>query len=410
MNLFSNAWLASAFWLLWNTVPLVGQTLVLLQPKVQWNSGQILIPGQEMEHRMLLLDRGFRVTRDLSFPKGLPDFPETSGFLFQDEPWVFSHRIAQSPKGNLAFDQLYRFREGRWQLVASHEEAASLGGFEFIEPLKNGRFFGVRRGRLRNAKGLECPFYLIALDENGTLKTASVAETGLDGKVFSAPGLPFPSDLIRVGDYFVVLDQHPGWMWVFNAENGGFKRLVRIYEELDEKRLMKNNFSTVIVGAQAEENGNLLLAVRSASAALSDDSAMRLDLALRDGVLVTEGEEGLIKGKSDPQEVRGQELMDSAWKHHPEVRWIRFDPATGHLKECEVTPQGARTRISSMVEFATFRWIPDWDGRVEFRTLTDLITTGERAAAKEKLEKEKTAELRKKSPQKPSAGTVNGLK
>ncbi len=389
-------------------MPCPAQYQGMLQSSVQWEAGHLVVPGSEGSRKILVLDKGFRVSQTISYPLGVSTFPDSAmAFFHKGEPWVFCHQRIVNPKGDHVLDHLYRYQDGQWKQEGSHEEEAFHHGFDAIVPLENGRFFGVRIAQIRRSKGLECPFYILKADAEGKLQTVGEADGGIPPKLFDAPGLPRGYQVIRTGAFFLLVDPHPGWIWVYSLENGNLKRLVRVYEELDEKRIQKNDFSSVVIGAQAMEDDTLLLAVHPASSALSDDYARRMEAGLQGGAKLVLGAENSFPNGEPSPEQGNMEMVDWAWKHHPEVRWVNLDPATGKMRELDPPPEGARTRIESMVEGITFNWMPVWDGRVEFRSLETLLAEGERAiAAEREAKRTKDKGNKKKEQQRPSPTDV----
>ncbi|MCE1228480.1 MAG: hypothetical protein LWX11_03160, partial [Firmicutes bacterium] len=294
---------------------------------------------------------------------------------------------------------------GTWILEATHTEKAAWGGFKAIFPLGNRRYFGIRQAQPRGPKGLESIFWILEKNAEGTLREAGEANPGMDPNLFDAPGLSQSFRMIHTRDCLTLVEPHSGWMWVYALKDGSLKELVRLHPKIDEPRVEKNDFSTVVIGIQPMEDDTLLLVVRPESVALSDDYAKRMAVAQSAATAVT-----VDPGQPQPllsPENRSMELMDWAWKHHPDLLWMSFDPAKGELKECIPPPAGAKHEIRSMMEYLTFRWLPTWDGKVEFRSLEQLIDEGKRAEAMEEEKKQQSkpkSATKKKSAPTPRSG------
>lgn len=151
------------------------------------------------------------------------------------------------------------------------------------------------------------------------------------------------------------------------------KRLVRLYDDIDLKRLEKNDFSSAMLGIQPTEDGLLLIAARPESTVLNDDFSQRA----RSGMQGLEAYQEIRMGEEDLPL-----LIDYAWKHHPEVVWMTLDPETGSLKTLDPPPEGAKTEIHSWFEAQSFHWIPTWDGAVVFEGLEQAIEEARQREAK----------------------------
>lgn len=398
------SWLIALILIVVNSSVIRAQCPVVLQPTVQWEGDQLVIPGQEGSNRIQILERGFHIVSEVPFPQGSPGFPGTSGFLFEGSVWAYSHDEATVKEGPQVLDRLYRFVNGCWELVVSHQEKASLWGFHAILPLENGRFFVIRQAQLRTARGLEGPFYIMGSNERGQLQTIREADGGIPTAIFDAPGMSRAFQVIRTGDTFLLLDYLPGWIWIYSLKDGALRRLVRVYEDIDTHRLQRNDFSTVMVGAQPQEDGSVMLAVRPQSAALNDDFSRRVQLGLRDSVEIRTQDETPLRKDEFSAPRRSEEQLDWAWKQNPEIDWMTLDVATGSLRKVKPWPDSAPTRIGSMIEYITFRWLPGWDGRVEFAPLATLTEEAERRKAAKKSEE---AQRSKKAP---APKAVKGIK
>jgi hypothetical protein len=345
--------------------------------------------GGEYSRDLLTIERGFQIVKKIQLPKEAPLLGSLV-FAFDAEPWLFNSQEGSDPTGDFVWSNLFRYHEDKWQLVGTHKEPASHHGFDLILPLQNGRFFGVRRSRFARSGKMEAPFYELSLDEAGQFKVAGNLSGGIPPEWFNLPGITRYFQTVFFDDVFCLVDRHPGWIWVFSRQDGALKRVVRIYEELDEASLKKNNFTSVVLHSQPTDDGLLLISARSRNTAGTDDLIHRVNQATagQPSVVSPPPEMGSSIRMLEPTKVADSDIT-TAFQMHSEIVWWTLDPLTGTLKAMVPPPEGAPQAINSMLDFMTFEWVPIWGGGVSFTTVNDLIQQADALAQAKALEKKR---------------------
>lgn len=376
-------------------LPAQGQFLAPRRICVQWEQGQLMVPPGEGERRFQVLKPGFQLEAPVLLPKDCSGLGSTLAFFQGNEPWVFEHALVTTPEGERVQDRLRRFRNGRWEQAALLEEPGRHRGFELILPLENGAYFGVRRALHIVAGKREAPFYLLEADPEGRLRVSGNVDAGVPPDCFALDGMPRAYQVALLKGHICILDFHPGWIWIFSREHGRCQRLVKVYDLVDEGRLRKNDFSTVLVGAQPTASGDLLLAARAEAAVLHAEQAKWLEAAAEHLPTVDpDAPKEAAAKRTEPdlehQQV-GAEMLDYAFSRYPELTWLRLDPESGTLEPLAAPPSGAPAEIRSMVELLAFHWMPLWDGTVTGKPVDQLVAEAAARAEAEKARARRTA-------------------
>lgn len=346
----------------------------------------------EKNDKIFKIDRGFKKIESLSPPNPNLDSFSANLFIKGEKIGVSTTEWVENERGEFTVNRFFEWIDKNWNLAFESHLKEEDGGYEFVFPLANGDFFAVNQRLFKTNNNYNSIFCILRKNPKGEWVRHRTVDSDIPPRAFRFKGLPRQFQVAQVGDYLAVADPHPGYIWLFHQEDGRLKRLVKLYDDLDLKRLEKNDFSSAMLGIQPAEDGLFMIAARPESTVLNDDFAQRA----RSG----------LQGLDAYQEIRVGEgapplLVDYAWKHHPEVVWMTLDPETGSLKTLNPPPKGAKTEVHSWFEAQSFHWIPTWDGEVAFGGLERTIEEARQREAKAEAERKAQAEGERRAQTEP---------
>lgn len=218
-----------------------------------------------------------------------------------------------------------------------------------------------------------------------TLEWQRHLEVGARMSMGSSAAKAFTQPVVT-DDHLVVCSQAYGLYWVFSRRNGACLREGRIYPEVTDQVVQKNEDLYVVLNAQPLQDGTVLIAARprkgiaeyleGASVAYRTEQnrikeVMRLRKvgpAAGGRPELTGAQKGLMKDIARSQEEQARAF--------PPVTWYELDPGKGRVKEVP-EPPGAWPLIRSQAELDAYFWLPDAQGRIAYHSL-DLATRSDK--------------------------------
>lgn len=219
------------------------------------------------------------------------------------------------------------------------------------------------------------PFAVFRKNERNELSLSSTVDPGLaqwKGNTSLRMDFGYLSSATIVDDLLVVCGWRYGLFWVFSLEDGGLKRMVRLYDGVTDEDIRQQRNLEVVVHFQPLKDGNLLVAARA------EDSVKALGKALEKA---TRQAAALSLPDADPALVMQdyqflQREREAIAVEYPFIAWYELDPRTGSRRRKDAPPQGGKEMLPSIRELDTFFWIPDERGgiRYESRDLSAIAT------------------------------------
>jgi hypothetical protein len=142
--------------------------------------------------------------------------------------------------------------------------------------------------------------------------------------------------------------------------------VVKIYSNVNETRLRRNDLMQCITGAQARSDGYLLVSSHSEDYVLEGRSfgpwKENADLWFTADTPQADVDANIRKY---------QENANATLRAYPEVFWWRLDPATGQIQR-ERPPENVPDRVDSVGKLLNFNWCFRPDGSLKFRDLKTM--------------------------------------
>lgn len=347
----------------------------------------------ENNNKIYQIDKNFKKIESIPMPYSNLNLFSINMFILDKKIGISLSDWENDEHGEYAINRYFEFKDDKWHSAFESRLKEDDGGYKFVFPLKNGDFFAVNRHPFKINRKYDSIFYILRKNAKGEWVRHRTVDSDVPPRAFRFKGLPRQFQVAQVGDYLAVADPHPGYIWLFHQEDGRLKRLVKLYDDLDLKRLEKNDFSSAMLGIHPTEDGLFMIAARPESTVLNDDFAQRA----RSGLQALQAYQEIRVDEGTPPL-----LVDYAWKHHPEVVWMTLDPETGSLKTLDPPPKGAKTEIHSWFEAQSFHWIPTWDGEVVFGGLERAIEEARQREAKAEAERKAQAEAERRAQTEPT--------
>lgn len=230
---------------------------------------------------------------------------------------------------------------GPWEEIG---QAPDQPGVEIarVEALDGGRYFldgnFVLKGQASHyAIGVMGPDRVLHIQKLITIDWFNQPQVaaGRNGEPWARSPYPFAFFFtpLRTQKHVLMLDQHTGWLQVFDGRTGEFVRWVRLFDEVDEARVkgFQSVVDKIVLDARPRADGTLLVSSRSREfAQVANGQSVTASLA---------------------------EHQRKQWEDYPGIQWWSLDPATG-----KVTPEIAPKDIpgaSEALSKGVFGFRPD---------------------------------------------------
>lgn len=228
--------------------------------------------------------------------------------------------------------------------------------------------FRLKEGKLTQDRLIELPTEKPLFQEvlvqpgSGTIKPAKAARWSKDFSAISSALLPTP---LVLSDYYVYPWFRSGWFWILSARNGSVRRLVKLYDSIQERDLSRSGeMEMAVLGVQPTRNGLLLVCAREETAVLGAMRAFDAQLTL----------DRFKAGMAD--EIRKRQ--ETALRAFPLIQWMHIEPNTG--KRYEVArPLNTPGQINSLDQLEQFRFRFKPDGNLDL-SFNESVVFAEPAA------------------------------
>lgn len=265
---------------------------------------------------------------------------------------------------------VYRCSPGQaWELVATLRQPYFRGVQIF--PLESGKFIGFINnlapfiGAKKPSMGYK-PVVILAKNEKNELFIDDWVDLGFKKPYYKEPkgdstnrnvynysklsiDVSENPQIIRIGEYFAIISHETGYIFVYSAKDGSFKRVVKVYPKVDEESLEDIELGCALIGVQPRSDGRLLIAARVESA-------------------VVQNKRAIFSPRANPEvHLKQTEIAIKVWnenlKLYPAVVWYVLDPGTGEIYP-EAAPYAFPSLVSTMNELWNFRFRFKADGNL----------------------------------------------
>ncbi len=337
------------------------------QPRVAFDQGKVVTI------------KGFHTSKPVVTVQGPGDRASTGGdFSGLSRQSLIYHRgrfwALSLPRDSQA-NPILEFRSSldghSWKTEGFFNKASSRFKPEVALPLGNGRvlcihmnavgdreptsFFGIYR---RNEKGA----FEFATEGSMGLKVPLVKLIHDSGQkpywnynpslhVLSRESLDFVKGVISTGSYYAIIHGVSGICWVFDAEDGGLKRVAPLYSEVMDRLDNLSAIETVCLAWQAEDSGRILVASRSEDAVFGarrvTESVLRSLEFPKPPASALPEHLAASRAEFEAFQPRFAQALNAGLTAFPVICWWSFDPETGDY-EPAVPPEGAPDSLKEL--------------------------------------------------------------
>lgn len=293
-------------------------------------------------------------------------------FVNQAFFWSRTLRVV-TEEGTFRESELLKYEDKQWNRVAFFRASTPPPA---LFPLEGERVLAVdETGKHFKSGSQPVPFAILKPNPKGELQVFSTFDAELEKPFFSSQGrgnypllkLDFMSFNHARTDNYLVLASVYGWFWVFDAEKGHLKRVVKLFSGVEDKHLRENELITALHGFQSRQDGKVLIASR-----------------LEDAVLW--GRVGRPRPGGSPEEALAKlrTWSEGINQKFPHVDWWILDPQTGKVT-LEAPPQNFPTRLLTHQQAVDFNWRFKPNGNLELLSMKEV--QGDPANANEGLKR-----------------------
>jgi hypothetical protein len=212
-------------------------------------------------------------------------------------------------------------------------------------------------------------FSLYKRDHKGKYHLVGYPEDGFNGKALKGDGswnFPILSNLWILNrtvwvENETVVGTGFGFFWIFSPK-GEMRRLVRLYDELDDKRLGENwVWHEAVTNFEPRSDGRILIS------ALSEGAVAR-------GAILND--QRTYQSNDDNAISEFKKVFSSVLSVYPMIEWHVLDPKTGQIS-IEASPINFPSRLKNFSDFMNFNWQFKPDGNLTTVAEKDLLALSE---------------------------------
>lgn len=363
--------------------------------RAQWVDENLLCRSLGTEEGFDLIDSSWRIVGHIPALKPSLGSAQGAPFKVGDAYYASTSFETTTSEGTFNRTELFRLINGRWSIEAWIQLPSGKGIVRHILPTTKEHFIIVTDHPRLLADSGHSPFWLGKKNEKGSIELIRSLDCGLKQNYWSLNGNSLSYQIAFGKNTCVVVEGRPGRIWLLDLENEKVSSPMMFFDALDEARLQRNDFATVVVHFQPKVDGDFLFSVREEKGVL--DANYREFEKMSDAVIENSSE-------NDPHAgTRWLELQNASIRSHPMIEWFLLNGREGKLQKMEVPPQGAKLYLDSVIDLIGFNWIPKWDGSVSFNSIKDEVKLYLTYQNKGKVKSSKILESPKKKIRKSEA-------
>jgi hypothetical protein len=259
-----------------------------------------------------------------------------------------SHKVV-TEKETFMNEEILEYVDKRWELIAFYRHPK---GLIELFPIHGDLFVGITmHAHALENNGKSYPFGLFRLGNKRDLILSDVFDANLEKPFFnSSHALNYPNLVSSIisgqcsfTDKCLVVGGDYGHFWVFNADNGNFIKLIRLFPNVTDRILEKNELFPGILGFQPRQDGDILIASRSEDAVLNAWKTF------------PRPDDGVIKKTLD--------WLGQTNKFNPMIYWWILEPTSGKFYEV-AKPYEVIDRLHKNEDIMNFNWRFKYDGNL----------------------------------------------